>query len=184
MRSDKKLVSNNILNIKNNSMGSKGQIATLDASVAFIIVMIIVVTTTTLTYEFIDTSIEREEKINAYKELYFATESLIATSGNPRNWHEIEEFERIGLAKYEENSIQNHELDPDKIQRLNEIPVEEVKEKLALEHRNIEIKIKRIDGEEIVKKTDISPEMNQRIQIKRVAVLKNDLYVIKTKTTI
>lgn len=163
-------------------MNSKGQIATLDTAIAILTALTMITLTTIHTYNIKDRSMEKEQRINLQKELYFATESLITTPGKPRDWEQSQQIKRIGLAKYRENTAQNHQLDPEKIQALKEKSPEEIKQSLGLEHREIRIKIQKIDGETVLDKKDISKN-SKTVQIKRIALIGEEKHAIKLKAT-
>ncbi|MFW5902574.1 MAG: hypothetical protein ACOCTT_01660, partial [archaeon] len=162
---------------RKSKINEKGQIATLDTSIAIITVLIIISISTIHSYRIINRSRKTEKKIEAYKHIYFATESLVTTLGTPKEWHETGEIERIGLAGYKDNAVQNHQLNSEKIHKLKEISLEEIKEKLVLEDREIELKIEDMNGEEVVKKSDIdSNEQTEKIQVERIALMEGEIH--------
>jgi len=161
-------------------MNSKAQIATLDTAIAILTALSLISLTTIHTYNIVDRSTEKEERINLQKELYFATESLITTPGEPLDWEKTRETERIGLAKYRENTVQNHQLDSEKTHSLKEKPLEEIKQGLGLGHRDVKITIQEINGEQLLNKTDIDKN-SKTTQIKRIALMEGEKHVIKLK---
>ncbi len=162
-------------------LNQKAQIPSLDTATSIITILFIVSLTTTHSYNILNRSENKEERINLQKKLYFATESLITTPGEPKDWHKTEKTERIGLAKYKENTVKNHELNPTKIQELQEKPIEKIKKSLALTKKEIELKITKMNGKKILKKTEIENKSINTVQIKRIALIEDEKHIITLK---
>lgn len=155
-----------------------GQIASLDLSIAFIVILTIITYTLIHHHTLINNSIQGEQKIEDQKTLYEASESLLTTPGKPLNWEEeTKNIKRIGTAKYEENTVKNHDLDSAKIKKLKQIPLNELKKGLGLENQKINIELKHINGEKILQRGTLNKR--KTTQITRITNYQGDLHVLK-----
>ncbi len=156
----------------------KGQITTLDLSTAFIIILSITIFTQTHHHQITSHSIRNQKKINTQKKLYTATESLITTPGKPRGWEKQPHKSQIlGLAEYKENTAKHHEINREKLEEMKKLPLETIKGKLGLEDLQISVEIQKLDGENLMKKTDL--EKKNPIQVKRIALMEGEILVFK-----
>ncbi len=158
----------------------KGQIGTMDATIATI--MVIATMTTTLSYSMIliNHSKNTHTQLQKDRALYEATEILITTQGAPTDWHEKErDIERIGLAKYSQKTVQNHHLDPEKVMQLEEMTLDQINQKLGVGHDLSHLKIESIDNHKVLEKKIQKTKDQTERKIKRIALLEGKIHTIK-----
>lgn len=159
----------------------KGQVTSLDVAVSTIVILILTATAFTHTINELKHSNKKHLQIELDKEAYESTESLLSSPGIPTNWQEIDkEIERIGLAKYSKNSVQHHDLDLEKVDKLKEFTLKELTEKIGIQNKVTSIEITSIQtGQTKVNKKTEADKLKETRRITRAALINGELFKLE-----
>lgn len=77
--------------------------------------------------------------------------------------------------------MKNHEIDPEKLNKIKQMPLSVLKEKLGLEEIDVSIEIHGINGEKIIEKKELN-KGKESTQVTRTALMKGEIIVLTIKS--
>lgn len=169
------------MHIDRSMVHEKGQIASIDVAVSMIVILALTATSLTYVYNGLEHSQNVHSQIEMDKEAYESTELLVTTPGMPINWHEPgKEIKRIGLSRYAQNTVQHHDLEKDKVERVKELSMKEVEQGLGVQNKVESLRITSIETGELKLNKERAPvETEETRKVSRIVLIGGEKCVLE-----